>query len=95
MTRNIEVVSLNCGKEIRGDGVGSVLMDSFEERAHASGSTAPSFLAENSIVLRAANPTFDEGLAFARYLDEAAASGIQILLWHSGYPPSCEGTPPT
>jgi len=26
-------------KELRGDGVGSVLMDSFEERAHASGAT--------------------------------------------------------
>ena len=26
----------------------------------------------HSIVLRAANPTFDEGLAFARYADEAA-----------------------
>ena len=27
---------------------------------------------ERSITLRAAGPTFDEGLAFARYLDEAA-----------------------
>ena len=26
----------------------------------------------HSIVLRAANLTFDEGLAFARYVDEAA-----------------------
>ena len=26
-------------KALRGDGVGSILMDSFEERAHASGST--------------------------------------------------------
>jgi hypothetical protein len=26
----------------------------------------------HSIILRAANPTVDEGLAFARYLDEAA-----------------------
>ncbi len=28
-------------KELRGDGVGAVLMDSYEERARASGSTIP------------------------------------------------------
>ena len=34
----------------------------------------------HSIVLRAANPTFDEGLAFARYLDEAAEGFMHFML---------------
>ncbi len=34
----------------------------------------------HSIVLRAANPTFDEGLAFARYLDEAAEGFFRFWL---------------
>ena len=33
-----------------------------------------------SIVLRAANPTFDEGLAFARYLDQAAEGFFRFML---------------
>ena len=32
------------------------------------------------IVLRAANPTFDEGLAFARYVDEAAEGFFRFML---------------
>ncbi len=40
----------------------------------------------HSIVLRAANPTFDEGLAFARYLDEAAEGFFRFMLGRSaGY----------
>ena len=34
----------------------------------------------HSIVLRAANPTFDEGLAFARYADEAAEGFLGFML---------------
>lgn len=34
----------------------------------------------HSIVLRAANPTFDDGLAFARYLDEAAEGFFRFML---------------
>ena len=34
----------------------------------------------HSIVLRAANPVFDEGLAFARYLDEAAEGFFRFWL---------------
>ena len=34
----------------------------------------------HSIVLRAANPTFDEGLASARYLDEAAEGFFRFML---------------
>jgi len=34
----------------------------------------------DSIVLRAAKPTLDEGLAFARYLDEAAEGFFRIML---------------
>ena len=34
----------------------------------------------HSIVLRAAKPTFDEGLAFARYLDEAAEGFFRFML---------------
>jgi len=34
----------------------------------------------NSIVLRAANPTFDEGLAFARYADEVAEGFFRLML---------------
>ncbi len=34
----------------------------------------------HSIVLRAANPRFDEGLAFARYLDEAAEGFFRFML---------------
>ena len=33
-----------------------------------------------SVVLRAAKPTFDEGLAFARYLDEAAEGFFRFML---------------
>ena len=35
---------------------------------------------QHSIILRAANPTFDEGLVFARYLDEAAEGFFRIML---------------
>ncbi len=35
---------------------------------------------QHSIVLRAANPTFDEGLAFAHYLDEAAEGFFRFML---------------
>jgi ribosomal protein S18 acetylase RimI-like enzyme len=35
---------------------------------------------ERSITLRAANPTFDDGLAFARYLDEAAEGFFRFML---------------
>ncbi len=34
----------------------------------------------HSIVLRAANPTFDEGLAFARYADEVAEGFFRFML---------------
>ncbi len=34
----------------------------------------------HSIVLRVAKPTFDEGLAFARYLDEAAEGFFRFML---------------
>jgi ribosomal protein S18 acetylase RimI-like enzyme len=34
----------------------------------------------HSIVLRTAEPTFDEGLVFARYLDEAAEGFIRFML---------------
>lgn len=34
----------------------------------------------HSIVLRAAKPTFDEGLVFTRYLDEAAEGFIRFML---------------
>ena len=34
----------------------------------------------HSIVLRTANPTFDEGLAFARYVDEAAEGFFRFML---------------
>jgi len=34
----------------------------------------------HSIVLRVANPSFDEGLAFARYLDEAAEGFFRFML---------------
>ncbi|UCB44393.1 MAG: GNAT family N-acetyltransferase, partial [Spirochaetota bacterium] len=34
----------------------------------------------HSIVLSAANPTFDEGLVFARYLDEAAEGFFRFML---------------
>ena len=35
---------------------------------------------QHSIILRAAKPTFDEGLAFARYLDQAAEGFFRIML---------------
>ena len=35
---------------------------------------------ERSITLRAANPTMDDGLAFARYLDEAAEGFFRFML---------------
>ena len=35
---------------------------------------------QHSIVLRTAKPTFDEGLAFARYLDEAAEGFFRFML---------------
>jgi ribosomal protein S18 acetylase RimI-like enzyme len=34
----------------------------------------------HSVTLRAANPTFEEGLAFARYLDEAAEGFFRLML---------------
>ncbi len=34
----------------------------------------------HSVVLRAAKPTFDEGLVFARYLDQAAEGFFRIML---------------
>ncbi len=34
----------------------------------------------HAIVLRAANPTFDEGLAFARYADEVAEGFFRLML---------------
>lgn len=34
----------------------------------------------HSIILRAANPTFDEGLAFAHYVDEAAEGFFRFML---------------
>jgi len=34
----------------------------------------------HSIALRAANPTFDEGLAFARYADQAAEGFLRFML---------------
>lgn len=34
----------------------------------------------HSIVLRAANPTFDEGLVFARYADQAAEGFLRFML---------------
>ncbi|MFC1634947.1 hypothetical protein ACFL5Z_08900, partial [Planctomycetota bacterium] len=34
----------------------------------------------HSITLRAANPTLDEGLVFARYLDEAAEGFFRFML---------------
>ena len=35
---------------------------------------------QRSVTLRAANPTFDEGLAFSRYLDEAAEGFFRFML---------------
>jgi ribosomal protein S18 acetylase RimI-like enzyme len=35
---------------------------------------------QHSILIRAANPTFDEGLVFARYLDEAAEGFFRVML---------------
>ena len=37
-------------------------------------------IAQRSIVLRAAEPTVEEGLAFARYLDEAAEGFMRFML---------------
>ncbi|HIJ65058.1 MAG TPA: GNAT family N-acetyltransferase [Candidatus Hydrogenedentes bacterium] len=37
-------------------------------------------MGQRSIALRAANPTFDEGLSFARYLDEAAEGFFRFML---------------
>ena len=37
-------------------------------------------MVRHSIILRAAKPTFDEGLAFARYLDEAAEGFFHFML---------------
>ncbi len=37
-------------------------------------------MAQHSVTLRAAKPTFEEGLAFARYLDEAAEGFFRFLL---------------
>lgn len=36
----------------------------------------------HAIVLRSAKPTFEEGLAFARYLDEAAQGFFRFMLGH-------------
>ncbi len=35
---------------------------------------------QHSVTLRAANPTFDEGLAFARYADEVAEGFFGLML---------------
>ncbi len=35
---------------------------------------------QHSVTLRAANPTFDEGLTFARYVDEAAEGFFRFML---------------
>lgn len=35
---------------------------------------------QHSILVRTANPTFDEGLVFARYLDEAAEGFFRVML---------------
>jgi len=35
---------------------------------------------QHSIILRAANPTSEEGLVFARYLDEAAEGFFRLML---------------
>jgi len=40
----------------------------------------------NPIVLRAAEPTFDEGLVFARYLDEAAEGFIRFMFGRRAAP---------
>jgi ribosomal protein S18 acetylase RimI-like enzyme len=37
-------------------------------------------MVQHSIILRAAKPTFDEGLVFARYLDQAAEGFFRIIL---------------
>jgi ribosomal protein S18 acetylase RimI-like enzyme len=37
-------------------------------------------MTQNSTILRPANPTFDEGLAFARYLDQAAEGFFRFML---------------
>jgi len=37
-------------------------------------------MSEQSVVLRAARPTFDEGLVYARYLDEAAEGFFRFML---------------
>jgi GNAT superfamily N-acetyltransferase len=37
-------------------------------------------MAQHSIILRAANPTFDEGLMFARHLAEAAEGFFRLML---------------
>lgn len=37
-------------------------------------------MAQQPVTLRDANPTFDEGLAFARYLDEAAEGFFRFML---------------
>jgi ribosomal protein S18 acetylase RimI-like enzyme len=37
-------------------------------------------MGQRSVTLRAAKPTFDEGLAFARYLDEAAEGFFRFML---------------
>lgn len=37
-------------------------------------------MSQYSIVLRSANPTFDEGLVFARYLDQAAEGFFRFML---------------
>ncbi len=45
-----------------------------------TGKTHTSEHLRHSIVLRAANPSFDEGLAFARYLDAAAEGFFRFML---------------
>jgi len=37
-------------------------------------------MGQHSIILRAANPTFEEGLVFARFLDEAAEGFFRLML---------------
>ncbi len=44
----------------------------------------------HSIVLRTANPTFDEGLAFARYVDEATEGSAHTALREQEWVLCCE-----
>ena len=55
--------------------------DDSEESSPASiAGTALIAMAQQSIILRSAKPTLDEGLMYARYLDEAAEGFFRIML---------------